>query len=129
MCYEPKLGKVNIASANQTVCYVSNGSFSIIEGDIFAIGDLLSVRKNMEFQDHHLDIEQPFSIYMFTDGYQDQLGEEQKKKFMTGEFLKLLKDISKIDLDKQYKILDQRYLEWKGNNDQSDDILIIGVAL
>ncbi len=75
-----------------------------------------------EFQLRKNDI-----IYMFSDGYADQFGDEGKGKFSMKRFKNLLLEISKFPLKQQKEILWKRFLDWKGSTSQLDDILIIGV--
>ena len=64
---------------------------------------------------------------MFSDGYRDQFGGPENKKFMSDRFEKLLKDNYHKEVKEQFKILDSTFEEWKGNNKQIDDVLVIGM--
>ncbi len=66
-------------------------------------------------------------IYLFSDGFADQFGEEKDKKFKRGPFRKLLMDIHESPMDKQKEKLEQSLLNWQGSLPQTDDILVIGV--
>jgi serine phosphatase RsbU (regulator of sigma subunit) len=67
--------------------------------------------------------------YIFSDGYQDQFGGEDARKFMTKNFRNFLHQISKKDMASQKVDLEEKHLEWKGAGKQTDDILVIGVSL
>ena len=64
---------------------------------------------------------------MFSDGYADQFGGPEGKKFKYRRFRHLLLTIHKLPMEKQQSILDSSIEEWKGNMDQVDDILVIGI--
>ena len=66
-------------------------------------------------------------IYMFTDGYVDQFGGAEGKKFKFRRFRHLLLSIHKLPLEEQKKGLKDSILEWRGDQEQVDDILIIGI--
>jgi serine phosphatase RsbU (regulator of sigma subunit) len=68
-------------------------------------------------------------LYLFTDGFADQFGGNKGKKFKYSNLQELLISISDYSFDKQQEILDQTLTEWKGNLEQVDDILIIGIKL
>jgi serine phosphatase RsbU (regulator of sigma subunit) len=70
-------------------------------------------------------------FYLFSDGYQDQFGGEQKRKFMTRRMKELFVDIHNFPMDRQKEILDQKIIEWMeiGHEKQIDDILVIGVRI
>ncbi|HOM39428.1 MAG TPA: SpoIIE family protein phosphatase [Bacteroidales bacterium] len=68
-------------------------------------------------------------VYLFTDGYADQFGGEEGKKFMYRRFRYLLTTINMLPLHEQKTILEETLNSWKGNNEQVDDILVIGLRL
>ena len=69
------------------------------------------------------------TFYLFTDGYADQFGGEKGKKFLYREFKKLLVSISKFQLADQYKKIDKAFKNWKGKEEQVDDICVVGIKL
>jgi serine phosphatase RsbU (regulator of sigma subunit) len=66
---------------------------------------------------------------MFSDGYPDQFGGPNNKKFTKKRFKELLLEISNKSLHEQKRLLDQKHKEWMGQNTQLDDILVIGVKI
>ncbi|NJO02257.1 MAG: hypothetical protein HC880_11725 [Bacteroidia bacterium] len=71
----------------------------------------------------------PITFYMYSDGYQDQLGGPMDKKFMRRRFKELLFDIHQEPMSYQYHILEKTLREWMDGRKQLDDILIIGMRL
>jgi len=65
-------------------------------------------------------------IYMFSDGYIDQLGGVNRKTFRSENFKKLLINIHQIPVYEQKVILEEKLDEWRGNIEQIDDILVAG---
>lgn len=68
-------------------------------------------------------------IYIFSDGYVDQFGGPNGKKFMANRFRNLLLEISDRPVDEQKKILDNQLINWQGVHEQVDDILVMGVKI
>ena len=68
-------------------------------------------------------------IYLFTDGYQDQFGGEKNKKFMISKLKKLLIKISNENVDIQLQELKTEFELWKGDEDQIDDVCVMGVRI
>ena len=68
-------------------------------------------------------------IYMFSDGYIDQFGGPKNKKFLLRRLTDLIIDLTNTPLKDQEKIFNDTFNEWKGNNEQIDDILIMAVEL
>lgn len=78
---------------------------------------------------HRLGLKKGDALYIFTDGYPDQFGGKDNKKFKTTNFKKLLLSISDKKMEEQKSILDSTFEEWKGEYEQVDDICIIGVRV
>ena len=68
-------------------------------------------------------------IYTFTDGYADQFGGEKGKKFKYKHLQEMLLTICNNSMKEQYSILNKTIEEWKGQLDQVDDILMIGIRI
>ncbi len=66
-------------------------------------------------------------LYLFSDGFKDQFGGEKNKKFKSLPFKSLLIEIHSLPPDKQKKRLEVTFDKWKGNQEQVDDVCIIGV--
>lgn len=81
------------------------------------------------FIQHEFNLEKGDMIYMFSDGYADQFGGKQKKKFRKNNLYKLLIEISKLPLEDQKNILFKTHSDWKGDTEQIDDICIVGVKV
>lgn len=68
-------------------------------------------------------------FYLCTDGYADQFGGDRNKKFTTSRFKELLKSIHHLSIEQQKIELEENILSWKGENEQLDDILVIGILI
>lgn len=73
----------------------------------------------------------PTTLYLFSDGFQDQLGGPKRKKFFSRRFRKLLLEIHALPMDEQEQILEQTIEDWmqRGREAQVDDITVIGLRL
>lgn len=85
--------------------------------------------KETGFTNHQIDLKKGDAIYIFSDGYWDQLGGSQNRKFNVKQFKQLLNDIHYIPMTKQYDILNKTFEDWKGANEQLDDVLVIGMRV
>ena len=65
-------------------------------------------------------------IYMCSDGFQDQFGGEEDKKFMSKRLKQLFEDLSEKPMDSQSSLLAAEFDKWKGNRPQTDDVVVIG---
>jgi serine phosphatase RsbU (regulator of sigma subunit) len=81
------------------------------------------------FTNQDIKLEYGDVIYMFSDGFVDQKGGKDNKKFLSRKFKNLLLKIHQDPMRDQKKILEKTLADWMGNNSQIDDILVIGVRV
>ena len=67
----------------------------------------------------------PTTLYLSTDGFQDQIGEISDKKFRSKSLLYLLEKLSSLSLKEQKDVLEKEFINHKGNAEQTDDVLIV----
>lgn len=79
------------------------------------------------FNETMIDVQENDMLYIFSDGYADQFGGENGKKFMLKNFKVLLSSISDREINTQEEVLRTTYNNWKGKLDQVDDALVIGI--
>jgi ligand-binding sensor domain-containing protein/serine phosphatase RsbU (regulator of sigma subunit) len=104
----------------------ANGSWLFeIKPDKQAIGGEITRKK--EFTNHNLKLSKGESIYLFTDGYADQFGGPKGKKFMYSKLKQLLLSIQDKNMTEQMKVLSQTLDDWRGDIEQVDDVMIIGI--
>ncbi len=78
------------------------------------------------YKDHEIDIMEDDIFYIFSDGYVDQFGGSENKKFMYRRFRYLLMTIHNFSVEDQKSILEENFRTWMGYNVQVDDIMVIG---
>ena len=81
------------------------------------------------FSNQDIKLEYGDVFYLFSDGYMDQKGGRDNKKFMSRKFKDLLTDIHQEPLQEQKNILDRTITDWMGSTSQIDDILVMGVRV
>ena len=85
--------------------------------------------KDRPFTNHEMKLEIGDTFYIFSDGYMDQKGGPDNKKFMSKHFKNLLLEIHERPLFEQKNILEKRLADWMGTQSQIDDILVVGVRV
>ncbi len=85
--------------------------------------------KEKPFTNNEMQLNANDMVYLFSDGYADQFGKEDGKKFQRSRFKKLLLDNSNKSMIEQKKALADQFFEWKGDGNQIDDIVVIGVRI
>lgn len=119
--------KVQFSGAINPLILIRNNEPEIFKGDKMPVG--LHIGDVHPFTTMEFDIRKNDCLYMFSDGYADQFGGPEGKKFMTGKFRKLLCEISPFTMQEQYNILDKTIEEWKNGDEQVDDILVMGIRI
>jgi serine phosphatase RsbU (regulator of sigma subunit) len=87
----------------------------------------ISSRMKEEFSIYECELESGVSYYMFSDGYIDQFGGPNGRKFMKKNFKRLILEIQDQNMNKQKEMLDQNLKSWMGQTPQIDDILVLGI--
>lgn len=119
---------VRYAGANNPLWIVRKGSNQVeeLKGDKQPIG---KYAKYTSFKTNEITLNKGDTIYLFSDGYQDQFGGQRGKKFKPANFKKLLTTINHETMQRQKEILDETFENWKGELEQIDDVCVIGVRL
>ncbi|HXB41377.1 MAG TPA: SpoIIE family protein phosphatase [Bacteroidia bacterium] len=107
---------------------VRNGTITQYKADKFPIG-LRADEEIKNFTNNVIQLQKDDTFYIFSDGYADQFGGPKGKKYMTGNFRELLLKTSKEPISKQRDILDKTVEGWRGELEQVDDILVIGIQI
>ncbi len=112
-------------SAKRVAFLIRDGKLSELKGSKFSIGGMRSGTKTFEeitvsYQDDDL-------LYLFTDGYIDQFGGPDNKKFMIKRFRELILGVNKLPMPDQKNKLNDAITSWIGSNEQTDDILVVGI--
>jgi serine phosphatase RsbU (regulator of sigma subunit) len=129
LCVIDKESKtVEFAGANNPVFYIVNDELFQVKGDNLAVGG--SQKKDgRNFTRHVINISQPTSFYILTDGYTDQFGGGDRRKFSIRNFRELLMKIYTYPMAEQKIMLEENMRNWMGDEDQIDDILVIGFKI
>jgi serine phosphatase RsbU (regulator of sigma subunit) len=81
------------------------------------------------FTTHELKLSEGDTVYVFTDGFQDQFGGDKGKKFKAAKFKELLLQIQSLSMEEQRVRIDEAFESWRGKIEQVDDVCVIGVRI
>lgn len=121
--------ELQYAGANNPLYIVRQKQFIEVKPDKLAIGADTDDAAVKVFTNHTVKLEKGDSIYLFTDGYADQFGGPNGKKFKYKKFQELLIEIQDNNMAEQKHILNYHFEQWKGVLEQVDDILVIGIRV
>ncbi|HET6244230.1 MAG: tetratricopeptide repeat protein [Bacteroidetes bacterium] len=114
------------AGANNPLWIIRSNEIIEYRADKQPIG---KYAENKLFTTHSIELQKNDNLYIFTDGFADQFGGEQGKKFKSANFKKLLLSIQSETMERQKEIISETFSFWKGSLEQIDDVCIIGVRL
>ncbi len=117
--------KFDYAGANRSLYHIKNNEFEETKADKFPIGGL-EQNDLKKFTTHSFELKKNETIYISTDGFADQFG-QNNKKLKTKKFKDMLLSIQNKSMEEQKKHLDSFIENWRGEQEQTDDILIIGI--
>lgn len=120
--------EVHYAAAHNPLYYISNNELHQVKGSRYSVGSS-QYRQKKEFEKHTIKTKPGDVFYVFTDGFQDQFGEKEQRKYMTRRYRNFLQSIHRMPLDKQLKIVESEFESWKGGIPQTDDVLLIGFRI
>jgi serine phosphatase RsbU (regulator of sigma subunit) len=127
--YREKEKMLEFSGAKNPLVYVQNHELFKVKGDTHSIGGRKKANSQFSFKKHQIKIDKPTVLYLFSDGYKDQFGGTENTKFLSKKLNKLLLQIHELPMADQLNILQLTLSEWKGNHNQTDDILVMGLKL
>ncbi|NPA38019.1 MAG: tetratricopeptide repeat protein [Chlorobi bacterium] len=134
--FDVKKKKFWFAGANNPLVLFQNNELKVVKGEKYGIAGFSNFiferinednKNEVMYKTHEFDITEDTCLYLFSDGYRDQIGGKEKKKLKTKNFLRLLEENYQKPVDAQKKNLMEFFENWKGDEEQIDDVLIIGI--
>ena len=119
--------ELEYAGANNPLYLIRNNNLTETKADRMPIG--IHRRAKESFQNHVIPLQKDDLIYIFSDGFIDQFGGEDGRKFLANNFKELLIQNSSKSLYDQRMVIEKTFDEWKGDRKQLDDILVIGFKI
>lgn len=123
-CFEKSSQKLTFSAAYNSPICITNGVSTTHQTNKMPIG--LS-DKQQGFVEYEIVLEPDSIVYAYTDGYADQFGGEKGKKFKQGRLIELLEKISSKSMIQQENEIKNEFENWKGSNEQVDDVALIGL--
>jgi serine phosphatase RsbU (regulator of sigma subunit) len=118
--------EVEYAGAHRPLYIMRNGTMEEVKGNKFPIGG--GIFKNQtNFTNTKLTLKKGDSIYFSSDGYPDQFGGPEGRKFGPKRVREIIERVHKMPMLEASKIFDQEWESWRGDTKQTDDVLLIGI--
>ncbi|MBN1116257.1 MAG: SpoIIE family protein phosphatase [Bacteroidales bacterium] len=108
---------------------IRDSSIIEVKGDRQSVGLIHEDEEKHSFTNHVIPLQDQDLVYIFTDGFADQFGGPEGKKYKYRRFRHLLLALHQLPMYKQEEFLRRNINEWKGETDQVDDILVLGIRI
>ena len=126
--YSKRLNKIFFSGAKRPLVHISQEGMSIYKGNNISIGEIDNDRE-VKFDTEIIDITKGDKIYLYTDGIVDQFGGSDNRKFSTKRFVSMLEEINTESFKSEKRLILEEFIKWRGNNEQIDDIFVLGIEI
>jgi serine phosphatase RsbU (regulator of sigma subunit) len=127
LAINPKRRSMFYCAAMRPLYRVRNGEITEFKADKFPIGGTLYGEKN--FSGSSVALEPGDMFYLSSDGFSDQFGGSESKKYMARNFTAFLEHIASLPAAEQLAALEAEFDSWKGSKPQTDDVTVIGIRV
>lgn len=127
ICIDKSTMTLEFAGAYNPIYIVRNSTLAPIRGDKNPISIYAS--QDVPYRNQVININHDDVIYMFTDGFADQFGWKTGKKFKYNKMQELFLEINELPLEAQHMVIKKTFSTWKGDLDQVDDVLVLGIKM
>ena len=124
---DKKKKKMQFAGAFNGLYFIRDNELIKYKADHIPIG--IDHNTEAKFTCHDIEVKTRDIFYLISDGYADQFGGPDGKKFRYKPLTALFLEIHNLPLNKQKSIIEKRFIDWKGANDQIDDVLVLGFRI
>ncbi|MCE3226171.1 MAG: protein serine/threonine phosphatase [Bacteroidetes bacterium] len=125
--YDVKTRKIKYSGANRPLWIIKNGTKEFVEIKPTKASVASFTDMDFEYAQHEMQLDINDVVYMTSDGFPDQFGGPEGKKFMAKNMKQFLQDIVELPVDKQKHLVADKINSWKGSFEQVDDLLVIGI--
>ena len=127
--YDKSTKELEFAGAKNPLYYIQDNQLNNIAGSKFPIGGKWGDEIERVYENHTLKIDKETTIFLCTDGYQDQFGGQKGKKLMKKKMKTLFTEIVGLEDTKQKQKLENYFFDWKKEEEQVDDVLVMGFKI
>jgi len=120
-------GLLRYAGAKRPLMHISNGKMSRLKGSRSSIG--LYQLENKVFELNEIEAKSGDTLFLYSDGFADQIGGPQNKKMKREYLHDILATDKGLSGEEKTEQLQNAFLDWKGNNEQLDDVTVLGVKI
>ncbi len=125
--FDEEIMQLEFSGAHNPVYIIRNNEVITLDSDPFSIGTYVNGER--EYSNRTIKAEDGDCVYLFSDGFVDQFGGPKNKKFMRKNFQNMLLSACHLPMAEQKWRITETLDQWMGDQEQIDDILVIGVRI
>ncbi len=129
----PKNNTIEFAGAHNPLLHLRNGKITRYKGDRKAVGGKpirqRGDKKEKTFTTHEIKVEKNDKFFIFTDGFPDQIGGQEGRKYQAGRIQKEIEEKNNFSMSQYYDFFVSQFNDWKKGYKQIDDVLFIGLEI
>ncbi|MGE4289237.1 MAG: PP2C family protein-serine/threonine phosphatase [Salinivirgaceae bacterium] len=123
--YHPESNSLDYAGANRPIYLIRENQMVEFKPNRMPVG--IHYNDDKKFTNHRIQLQKNDEVILFTDGFSDQFGGSASHKYYLSNLKKLLVSNAGKPMDEQLGLLQDVFEDWKGSNEQTDDVLIVGI--
>jgi serine phosphatase RsbU (regulator of sigma subunit) len=127
-CIDLNAKMIHYSGAKQKALLVNESGAKTLKGTIYPLGGW-QIEKDRNFESISIPFKSGDALYLSSDGFQDQIGGPKDKKYKSIELRKILSENYKLSMETQKGLFLSEHMDWKGANEQTDDICLMGLRL
>lgn len=118
-------GRLQFCGAGRPLYVISKGQIEVYKGSRFG----MNMDHTVELTSQDVRVSKGDRVFLFSDGFTDQFGGPDDRKFSSAGLRKLLCSTSQLNLKKQKEVLNDVLMDWRNGGEQTDDVLIMGIQI
>jgi len=127
IAFNPQTRDFQFAGANSSILITGKDMEPLtLNGNGYPIGGW-QIEANRKFTTSYCKFKEPINVYLFSDGFKDQFGGHNNKKLGSRNFKNYLASVAELTMHEQFLALEKQFLAWKGINEQTDDVCVLGI--
>ena len=120
--------ELQFSGAYNPVYIIRNKELIQLKADRIPVGTSIFEREP-KFTNQDIKLQKGDSLYLFSDGFADQLSPIERKKYLARNFQDLLITLTGKNMDTQKDILEHEFEKWRNGGDQTDDLMVLGIKI
>lgn len=127
-CYNKDTSKLTFAGVRNSLLVIRKQEVFHYKTDKHAMGEAF-LDSFSSYNQQEVQLEKGDAIYIFTDGFSDQFGGENRVKYSTKKLKATLLEVNNLSMEQQKASLENEFELWKGYTEQIDDVLVMGIKI